>query len=953
MANNNWIGNAQPRVDEHWVVPGVVTADSYFILEINSKQVKVNAAANNSSGTATAISAAGIAELLKEAIDNSSDPEWNEIEEVVYAYLNNDGVTYTESDDPATMIVLRGPTDGKPLTITCTTSTGLAPSVLITEVTKGVTGQNEKQSVSFGTTTTGGTFTLSFAGQTTGAIAYNADAATVATALRALSNIADGADVDVTVTGSAGAWVVEFKGAYAQVNVPLMVGDGANLTGAGRVDIATTTQGNSGTGGQNVTAGPFYTDVGSYRWKWEPTVGEVQYSGYGVNAPTSGGFTNANATVFGTRYIYDPTDPHYGSTEWYVTFDILVPGRVTLQAGASSGYGSGWTDVTYPEPFDFTGIAVAVDEVQTITVYKTSGGDFTLTFEGQTTAAITYSAAPATLATNIQTALRALSNLTPDKVTVAYSSSTAATDIFTATFPSALGDVEQMTADATGLTGGMVLVTTTQSAIVNVNEVQLISLPNNPSAGTFTLSFGGETTAAIAYNAVAADVETAFEALASVGSGNVTVSGTAPNWTVTFTGTLAAADQALITGSGLALIITGTQTIELYRAKTRRYDGGTWVQSTRIFTVQSGGHPVNDGIVVGDYAQVFRTTGIGVSAYMSRVTARDATTITLSADEIEGTEPTDGTADTTLLIVIPGTGPNYWDNVDNWSLGVLPVDADALTAENCDVPILYNINQSLITPASFKLNASFQAAIGLPEWSEAGYREYRRRDLALGNAADAQTITIDIGRGEGAGCLLIRLDTGDARVTGSVYQTSTSSQTNLPTIMWKGTHASNSWRIQRGSFGAAVLANEVATIATLNIDWYDSQEQDAQVVIGSGVTLTTITKSGGSLVTYAGFTTLSQESGETVVHSGTPGTVTLRGGSYVHNTIGNYTLLTVYDAIADFSKSTQTLTGTNTTLYKDATFLDPNERIAFTNPIAIHGRVRELDLGVDYNLQRS
>lgn len=86
---------------------------------------------------------------------------------------------------------------------------------------------NEVQTVTVDAT--GGTFTLTFSGQTTSAIAENASAATVLAALEALSNIAPG---DVTVTGSAGGpYTVTFKGVYANTNVPLMTANAGSLTG--------------------------------------------------------------------------------------------------------------------------------------------------------------------------------------------------------------------------------------------------------------------------------------------------------------------------------------------------------------------------------------------------------------------------------------------------------------------------------------------------------------------------------------------------------------------------------------------------------------------------------------------------------------------------------------------------------------------------------------------------
>lgn len=68
-----------------------------------------------------------------------------------------------------------------------------------------------------------------------------------------------------------------------------------------------------------------------------------------------------------------------------------------------------------------------------------------------------------------------------------------------------------------------------------VNEVQTATITGSPTGGTFTLSFDGATTGALAYNASAATVQAALEALSTIGTGNVTVSGSAGGpYTITF-----------------------------------------------------------------------------------------------------------------------------------------------------------------------------------------------------------------------------------------------------------------------------------------------------------------------------------------------------------------------------------------------------------------------------------
>lgn len=88
------------------------------------------------------------------------------------------------------------------------------------------------------------------------------------------------------------------------------------------------------------------------------------------------------------------------------------------------------------------------------------------------------------------------------------------------------------------------------------DEVQTVTITGSPTGGTFTLTFDGQTTAGIAYNAAAAAVQSALEALSNIGVGDVSVAGgpgPGTAWTVTFTGQYAGTDVAVMTTSGAGL----------------------------------------------------------------------------------------------------------------------------------------------------------------------------------------------------------------------------------------------------------------------------------------------------------------------------------------------------------------------------------------------------------------
>ncbi|MBF6515519.1 hypothetical protein IU421_14700 [Nocardia cyriacigeorgica] len=92
--------------------------------------------------------------------------------------------------------------------------------------------------------------------------------------------------------------------------------------------------------------------------------------------------------------------------------------------------------------------------------------------------------------------------------------------------------------------------------LTSFNPLQVsgtITLPAGVTAGTWTLSFGGQTTTGIAYNAADTAVQSALAALTSIGAGNVTVTGSAGGpyaYTINVPGTL--------TGDGSGLTPAGT-----------------------------------------------------------------------------------------------------------------------------------------------------------------------------------------------------------------------------------------------------------------------------------------------------------------------------------------------------------------------------------------------------------
>ncbi len=89
-----------------------------------------------------------------------------------------------------------------------------------------------------------------------------------------------------------------------------------------------------------------------------------------------------------------------------------------------------------------------------------------------------------------------------------------------------------------------------------VSEVQTIDRSPSPNSGTYTLTYEGQTTAAIAYNASPSEIQAEIEALSTVNAGTITVEGGAEGLndgavTFTFSTTLGDVSMISVNGSGL------------------------------------------------------------------------------------------------------------------------------------------------------------------------------------------------------------------------------------------------------------------------------------------------------------------------------------------------------------------------------------------------------------------
>lgn len=306
--------------------------------------------------------------------------------------------------------------------------------------------------------------------------------------------------------------------------------------------------------------------------------------------------------------------------------------------------------------------------------------------------------------------------------------------------------------------------------------------------------------------------------------------------------------------------------------------------------------------------------------------------------------------------VTASSGPNDVSLARNWddgtAAGQVPVDGDTAYLQNSSVSLLYNLDQSAVDLVALIIDQSFTGRIGLPRInadSSTTYTEYREQYWKI------TATTITIGQGAGAGSGRIKLNTGTVQTVINIYDSGTPLEAGIKSIIWQGTHVANVVNITKGSFAAAQFGGETANVATLTMGYKSSQASDADVYLGSGVTLTTVHKSGGTLSTNSNFVTLTQMAGETIIYAGTLTTLNLYGGAVRYRSQGLLGTLNVYEAEIDYRQDMRTRTVTTCNLYAGAKFYDPFEKVTWTNPMNIKAAYADvhLDIGTDITLARA
>jgi hypothetical protein len=807
--------------------------------------------------------------------------------------------------------------------ITLTADTPGIPFIVLWTI--GDSSGNEKQIITIMNTATGGTFTLTFSGQTTTDLDFDATAAEVESALEALTSIGAG---NVSVTGdNGGPWTVELTGDLAETNVSKITGDSSNLTSTSEIQTVTLA---TATGG---TFTLLFEEDETSNLDFDATAAEVQSALEALPSIGSG-----NVSVSG---------PDGGP--WVVTFQ----GDLSLDQPLLEVDGTNLTGTLSVGISTTTPGASGVNEVQLFYAYKdgeldrvfqlwgdssATAGTFSLsiTLDGDSKlylSGIPYDVTGPELQVLLDEA--AGSNYDPGAIHVVSANGAVQLDsgasfaitVFNATVWSGAIEISVLNS----LTGGTYSVT--------AGSGTMTSVLGGSSSGSYFIKFGTQQTIDIPINASPATVQSALESLSTIGVGNVSVTSAGPGTGLAQSGVLIVEFIGALSNQNVSIgtASIGTNDTEPIGYSLATLPGWSGVLGTNeVQRLSISGSPTS-----GQFALRFDSENTSLLDYDSTAAEIETALTALTGIGTGNAECTGGplpgtpidveftgtlgSADVALVENVGGglvnetqpggyspyldidtystpmthttvtanEGPNDWTTVDNWSTAELPVDGDKVYIIDNAYSILYGLDQASVTLAELHIEQTYTGLIGLPvinvnsDDATIAYPEYRDQYLKIG------ATNVYIGDKDGDGSQRLKINFGSVQTTILVTNSGGRLDDATPPIQFLGTHASNVLNINRGDVAIAFYPGEVSAFPTIRQAFIDNAEADATLYVGDDVTLTNIYKSGGIATLKSATTLIDQTAGTLTIEEGAHAEINSFAGQVYYNSIDTLSLIDI------------------------------------------------------------
>lgn len=289
---------------------------------------------------------------------------------------------------------------------------------------------------------------------------------------------------------------------------------------------------------------------------------------------------------------------------------------------------------------------------------------------------------------------------------------------------------------------------------------------------------------------------------------------------------------------------------------------------------------------------------------------------------------------------------NDYSDALNWAGGSVPVNSDDVIVENTDQSILYGLDQSAVTLASFTVRETFSGRIGNPNINQGGYIDYRAVTLSYGGIT-----TLKINHNSGDPQQRFRITVGDNDCALTVAGPIDSTPQAYGVVEWDAGTGTHTIAVNNGSIAIAPDTQDSVTVASL-------AAVDSAVFAGPSATITAATLDGQSSALLAKSPTTLTMNGASVaqIQAGAATTLDVQRGTAIWQG-GNITNLVVGStASVNFDEDKAAITITNATLYFQSALADNNGRVTFTNGIDLYKCGIEdiaISLGKHFTLSKS
>lgn len=556
MANNKWIGKAQPRQHKIAMFPRNISPGSTWKLRVGAVDYAYQYPAS-----------------VIENMVSSATAEREVVEGVVSQVSGQSfgGGTASVSVESAIVegrwaILAKGSGDGAPIDVEFSVDEINAATVKVVELQSGSAAVSSIQLVKWPKTPTGGTLVIGYENQNV-SVAYNANAATLQASLETIFGASQ-----VIVTGShTVGYTIEMKKyepipllyAYS-LNTPNIISPTYTVEKGGTTATVYSMPKLNGNSDRSYRL-IYNDDESGHLFTGSSTVAQIKAA---VESIDSVGAGNASVVsqVDGVIIITLAGSLRGTESQALVLRDISDE----VDTGLTTVQGDTTADVT----------TVTITFKNKPAAFWGTGNTCTLTW-GATTITVNFAASGTVgLKADIDAAIVAFtgsiygSSAFPWRC-VSVDGGPPSGDDIVVVFQSSLQITQgAVVSEGSRFDAGMVTMSLPSIGCYSIdvvevqrgrkprNAIQQIALHGDPDGGTFTLTHSGQTTSALSYNCTAAQVKTALEALSTINAGNVTVIGNDGGaWVVEFIGAMVATSQPLITGNGGSLTIANATAV--------------------------------------------------------------------------------------------------------------------------------------------------------------------------------------------------------------------------------------------------------------------------------------------------------------------------------------------------------------------------------------------------------